>query len=120
MQEFNPRDYETRFWKYVSALSDDECWIWMGSLRRGYGRISIRHSYSIPAHRFSWELHRGSIPNGLDVCHTCDVPACVNPNHLFLGTAKDNIRDMILKERDNFRGLGPVNKSKSSITQVCQ
>lgn len=79
----------------------DSCWLWTGPLTKDYGSISRggREGASVYAHRVSWELHYGEIPAGLMVCHHCDVPACVNPSHLFLGTALDNKRDEIQKGR---------------------
>jgi len=56
------------------------------------------------AHRLSWFLFKGIIPDGIDVCHHCDNPKCVNPNHLFLGTAKDNVKDCFSKNRKSHKG----------------
>src|SRR5436190_17812213 len=79
--------------------SSDECWLWTGTLdRNGYGRFGI-DGRQPAAHRVSWRLHRGEIPVGLYVCHHCDVPGCVNPEHLFLGTQTDNMRDRTRKGR---------------------
>ena len=64
----------------------------------GYGTISYR-SKSWLAHRLKWTLERGEIPDGMNVCHTCDNPACINIEHLFLGTQADNVSDMITKGR---------------------
>lgn len=83
--------------KYIPILTG--CWIWMSSLSdRGYGQLTIKNK-TIYAHRFSWELHNGPIPEGLLVCHHCDTPLCVNPDHLFVGTQKDNILDAMRKGR---------------------
>lgn len=92
---------EQRFWKYVNKT--DGCWLWTGKARRefGYGAIAIggKNGGAMPSHRASWLIHFGDIPDGMCVCHTCDVPACVRPDHLFLGTRSDNNKDMALKNR---------------------
>lgn len=102
------RPPEQRFWPHVEITED--CWLWTGCLvgrdGRGSVRVDIRDSngnvvraQAIYAHRFSWELHNGPIPNGLFVLHKCDVPSCVNPSHLFLGTHADNMDDRNKKQR---------------------
>lgn len=77
------------------------CWIWMaGCASTGYGRVEYRcRRYG--AHRFSYETFKGPVPAGLHVLHRCDMPLCVNPEHLFLGTNADNIRDRDAKGRSN-------------------
>lgn len=93
-----------RFWKHVKKT--DTCWIWTGSKGDGYGNISRGSDHvsglkMIRAHVASWIIHRGEIPNGLCVLHDCpngDNRACVNPNHLWLGTRKDNGEDASRKQ----------------------
>src|SRR5262245_4297606 len=81
------------------------CWLWVGHRsRKGYGLIGVmggvgRSHRGRQAHRVSWELHVGPIPDGMMVCHRCDIPACVRPDHLFLGTGFDNMRDARDKRR---------------------
>lgn len=86
------------------------CWLWIGGhVPRGYGvmRHQGRQTY---AHRVSYLLHRGPIPHGLRVLHSCDTPACVNPDHLTVGTAQDNTDDMMAKGRHCVRpAIGDLN-----------
>jgi hypothetical protein len=80
-------------------VTESGCWLWTNSTGRdGYGKISIQGK-TIRAHRWSWEIHKGYSPGQLQVLHRCDVPLCVNPDHLFLGTNQDNVRDRELKGR---------------------
>lgn len=95
-----PRPIEERFWEKVKKTSS--CWLWKGChLKAGYGSIKIgRPSREmVLAHRLSWQLHFGPVPNGKWVLHSCDCPSCVNPKHLWLGTHLDNMSDMKRKGR---------------------
>lgn len=89
---------EDRFLK--SYVVDGDCWIWKGTERGQNGYGGIKHDgKQWMAHRFSWQMHNGPIPDGKIVCHKCDTPKCVNPNHLFLGTQQDNMDDRGAKGR---------------------
>jgi hypothetical protein len=90
------------------------CWLWIGYCGRGgyarFGFNTAERQTLIDAHRASWMLFRGEIPRGIRVCHLCDVRSCVNPEHLFLGTALDNARDMIAKGRGAYLDKHPMRK----------
>lgn len=92
-----------RFRSKVNKHTATGCWLWTGNLVRGYGSFSrvddSGKQRPHPAHRFSWTLANGPIPDGQCVCHACDTPRCVNPNHLFLGTIQDNLNDARAKRR---------------------
>lgn len=90
---------EDRFWSRVRKT--DTCWLWLGKKNDdGYGRIIV-NNITITAHRYSWILHNGPIPDSLSVLHSCDTPGCIRPDHLFLGTQIDNINDMVNKGRQS-------------------
>ena len=91
---------EVRFFRKVNKT--ETCWIWTGNIRpNGYGSIQEggKGSKTLSSHRLSYRLHKGEIPEGMVVMHSCDNPICVNPDHLSVGTYKDNTHDMIGKGR---------------------
>ena len=117
---------EERFWSKVEKT--ESCWIWIGGKRDGlYGSIGLggKGAPNISAHRMSWELHYGKIPDGMLVCHHCDNPPCVRPDHLFVGTVSDNNKDSANKGR-NACNLPPqptgemAHRSKLTLEQVRQ
>lgn len=93
------------------------CWIWKGGLSpKGYGKFADSEFKTVRAHRYSYELNVGEIKKGLNVLHRCDNPSCVRPDHLFLGTQKENMEDMFKKGR---KVLGEVHKmSKTTKNDV--
>ena len=106
IRAYNGRPIQTiedRFWSYVDLSG--HCWIWTGGIRNGYGQFRV-NGKKVSAHRFSWLLRFGEIPEiagtdyrGTCVLHHCDVPLCVRPGHLFLGSNADNMADMVAKGR---------------------
>ncbi|TSA41005.1 MAG: HNH endonuclease [Verrucomicrobiales bacterium] len=99
MKKYSLQEQIDSFWSRVKKT--DDCWIFSGGKKgRGYGQHRFQ-GQSQSAHRVSFQLCKGEIPKGILVCHTCDNPPCVNPDHLFLGTGKDNAQDMLKKGREN-------------------
>lgn len=98
-----------RFWEKVEKT--DTCWLWRSSLNnKGYGQFHVgSFSQHVLAHRFSWALAHGEVPTGSIVMHTCDMPACVRPDHLRIGTQGDNQRDMAAKGRAGHLGVRSPN-----------
>lgn len=92
-----------RFWAKVKRDSASGCWRWTASTIRGYGQFRLPRQHGSPplgyAHRVAWLITYGYLPDTLDVCHHCDTPLCVNPAHLFLGTARENLQDASRKGR---------------------
>ncbi len=96
---------QERFDAKYEIVEPGGCWVWMAAINiNGYGAISVgsttdNSDHMEGAHRISYELHRGPIPEGIHVLHKCDVRLCVRPDHLFLGAQLDNMRDMAAKGR---------------------
>lgn len=111
MQDYLTPSNVARFWAKVNKDGPiirpelGPCWVWTGPCANGYGTLSVITSNApsghsnVRAHRFSRELSHGPIPPGMMVCHHCDNRACVRPDHLFVGVARDNVHDMIRKGR---------------------
>lgn len=107
MESLYPEKTIERFWAKVNRTTENDCWTWTGGTRgdgeRLYGKITVK-GRALSAHRFSFELHNGPIPDapgahGSCVCHRCDNPLCVNPAHLFLGSHLVNMQDKKAKGR---------------------
>lgn len=112
-----PKSISERFWMKVQKTRG--CWYWTsneGGKTLKYGMLSVPQGHEGMAHRISWEIHFGKIPEGLLVLHKCDNPKCVKPSHLFLGTPQDNMDDMVRKRRSLYGEKSP--QAKLSAIQV--
>ena len=109
---------QERFNAQYEVVTESGCWIWMGSLTRHYGTIWV-DGRAVSSHRISYIIHIGDIPDGLNVLHRCDVYSCVNPNHLFIGTQKDNMSDMTKKGRSLVGSMNSAAKlSESDVRNI--
>ena len=110
-------DATSAFWSFVDIGSDDACWSWRGRrLHDGRGIFRYR-SDEATAPRWAWMLHNGlTIPKGLEACHSCDNPNCVNPRHIWIGSHADNMRDASRKNRLSRQG-NVVTKAKTHCPQ---
>ncbi len=114
-------DVLARFMDKISPEPNTGCWIWTAAARSGYGILGVKNKVYL-AHRLSY-LHfvDPQMPIHLDVCHKCDFPPCVNPTHLFAGTAKDNVQDMMTKGRNNpprGEAAGCVKLTEQEVIQI--
>jgi HNH endonuclease len=116
-----PVQWSTAEFMKRCRISAAGCWEWQwGKNRRGYGKVVV-HYKNVAAHRLSWTVHRGQIPDGMLVCHRCDNPPCCNPDHLFLGTNADNMRDAYDKGR-SVRGerVHTVRLTEAQVLTIAQ
>lgn len=111
-------DHLAKFEARIERITETGCWIWTGSLiGKGYAQMpSGRRLLGIThAHRYSYMKFVGEVPEGMQVCHRCDIACCVNPNHLFLGTNQDNVDDMMRKGR---HGKGGASGERNGIAKL--
>jgi len=105
---------EERFWENVQKT--ETCWLWTGAPnKQGYGQLYV-NGKGMYAHRLSYQIRHGSIPEGLDILHTCDRPGCVRPDHLRAGTHQDNMKDRDEKGRGN--APKGVDKGNAKLTEA--
>ena len=107
IQSAEMSNFASRFWSRVERGAPYECWPWRGALHeQGYGQLTVAKR-PLKAHRVAYVLHSGADPDPmLRICHSCDNPRCCNPDHLWLGTQKQNVRDAMDKARfGRFRTL---------------
>ena len=96
-------EYINRFLDKINIDPDTGCMMWTAYVRNRYGAFRIGSKVK-QAHRVAWEMKHGTIPEGMNICHRCDTPTCVNPDHMFIGTQKDNMQDCAQKGRMDHRG----------------
>lgn len=120
LQNLSDQDYKektkNRLKKYISK-KENGCWLWIGAKhRQGYGNIGIKGKAQL-VHRVIWEMENGHIPEGMKVCHKCDITSCCNPDHLFLGSQKDNMKDCRIKGRKTCN-VQATRRAKLTFKQV--
>ena len=107
---------EQRLLNNIYKNPKNGCWEWIGNkMKSGHGRIGYRDKVYL-THRLSYEIHIGYIPDNMNVCHRCDNPPCINPEHLFLGTQLDNIQDCVSKKRNYI--IPPMGGEKNPLAKL--
>ena len=118
---FKHKSLEQRFWPKVDKSNPDGCWLWTGATnRQGYGHLgpTTDAPFTVLAHRLSYIMHQGPIPDGMFGCHRCDNKLCVRPDHIFLGTPKDNTQDMVRKGRQRFIANLPLSTPRLTRQEI--
>ena len=120
MGPYNNKTSADRFWAKVNKESGSDCWEWTAALDVDrYGKFWVNGKMT-RAHRFSYEIHKGEIPSGMCILHSCDNRKCVKPEHLSAGTNADNMRDKASKNRCNSAKGSALPQSKLNEEQVKQ
>ncbi len=121
MEEYKVQSGVRPIERFESKINKtNNCWLFNGALKKnGYGQFRVNKK-TVAAHRFSYELYKGKIPENMFVCHSCDVRNCVNPEHLFLGTRQDNMDDMVKKGRQTHMTRELNGRSKLTQEQVLE
>lgn len=115
------RSLAVRLNEKIEMIPECGCWIWMGHTRKTrhgeYGLFRVGSRTNMYVHRASWLAFVGDIPPGRQVLHRCDTPSCVNPHHLFLGTPKDNMKDMCNKGRNKYKSFPGESNGNAKLTK---